>query len=133
MKEVILKSGRTLKIHLPEFDIANNLYQCVLAELKDIQISSETEQFVLYKELFTHGFSSKNLQKCVWDCFKFCTYDSGAGDLRIDKQTFASVESREDYIQICYEVCQETLAPFLKNLYVLYQEALGSAQPSSQA
>lgn len=124
MREVKLPSGAVLKIGAAPFAVAKALYQAVLNELKAIQIDSKTQVASIYKDLFCVGFSSKEIEACLWECFKKCTYNDGRGDLRIDDQTFEPIERRDDYMQVCMEVAKENILPFGKSLYAEYQKAL---------
>lgn len=120
MREVKLPSGAVLKITVSPFTTAKNLYQALLKELKNVQISTKTELASIYKELFCIGFSSPEIEACLWECFKRCTYNGGAGDLKIDDQTFEPVERRDDYMMVCMEVAKDNILPFAKSLYAEY-------------
>lgn len=126
MKEITLPSGGILKISVAPFGVAKSLFQAVLKELKGVDVSTTTEIASLYKDFFCLGYSSKEIEAALWECFKRCTinYDEG-GDLKIDGQTFESEARRQDYISVCMEVAQENIAPFAKSLYAEFQR--GSA------
>ncbi len=119
-KEVKLPSGATLKITIAKFEDARALYQAILDEGKSILIGAKTEMAEVYKNLFCIGFSSKKIEACLWECFKKCTYNSGAGDLKIDESTFEPVSARNDYLSVCMEVAKENINPFVKSLSVEY-------------
>ncbi len=123
MKEIKLPSGALLKIGLSPFAVSKALYQAFLKEIKPLGISAKSDFASLYKDLFCVGFSSPEIEKCLWECFKRCTLDAGAGDLKIDEQTFEPLERRDDYMQVCIEVCKENVMPFMKSLIVQYQRA----------
>lgn len=124
MKEVKLPSGSILKITLSPFPVSKALFQALMKEGKGIQITSKTEMSSLYKDLFCIGFSSELVEKCVWECIKKCTLDSGKGDLRITEDTFEPIERRDDYLQVCMEVAKENVLPFMNSLYAEYQRIL---------
>lgn len=124
MKEVKLPSGATLKINLGRFEDSKALYQAILEEAKGIVIGSKTEMASVYKDLVCVGFSSKKIEACLWECFKKCQYNSGAGDLKIDKDTFEPAAARDDYLTACMEVAKENINPFVKSLYVEYGHAI---------
>lgn len=124
MREVKLPSGALLKVAAAPFTPAKALYQALLREAKGVQISSNTEIPVLYKDIFCAGFSSQEVEKCMWECFKSCLYNSGAGDFRITDQTFEPVAARDDYISVCVEVTKENVLPFGKSLFAECQRIL---------
>lgn len=121
MREVKLPSGAVLKIAPSPFVISRALYQALLKELKDVSITTKTEMASLWKDLFCIGFSSPAIETCLWKCFERCTYDSGAGHMKIDDQTFEPVIRRDDYMKVCVEVTKENVLPFAKSLYAEYQ------------
>lgn len=119
MKEVKLPTGAVLKVTPAPFADAKALYQAVLDEVKPLSIAGKPE-VEMYKDLFCAGFSSKKIEAALWECFKRCQYCDQRGDLKIDKDTFEPVESRDDYLTVCMEVAKENLAPFVKSLYAEY-------------
>lgn len=124
MKEVKLPSGAILKITPAIFEVSKALYQQVLKETKDIKMGAGTDLASAYKDLFCVGFSSKEIESCLWECFKHCTYNSGKGDLKITKDTFEPVTARDDYMTVCMEVAKENILPFVKSLYAEYAPLL---------
>lgn len=120
MKEVKLPSGATLKISLSPFTESKALYQSLLKEVKGLEFKSDMEMAEIYKQAFCIGFSSPEVEKCLWVCLRRCTYDNGSGDLKIDDQTFESVEARGDYWTLCMEVAKENILPFVKGLSAEY-------------
>src|SRR5579864_4795961 len=117
MRDVKLTSGALLKVNPAPFVDAKNLYQALLKELKNIPISAQTDTASLYKDLFCIGFSSPEIEACLWKCFERCSYNNGNGDLKIDKDTFESLSAREDYMTCCMEVAKDNVFPFVKTLY----------------
>ena len=124
MKEIKLPSGAVLKIQLAPFSDAKALYQAVLEEIKLIEISSKEDLTSVFKNLACVGFSSKKIEQCLEVCFKKCLYNSGKGDLKIDKDTFEPIENRGDYLFVCVEVAKENILPFMKSLYAQYLQFL---------
>jgi hypothetical protein len=76
----------------------------------------------LYKDLFCVGFASPEIEGSIWECMKRCTLNTGAGDLKIDADTFEPVARRDDYVKVCVEVVRENVLPFFKSLYAEYLE-----------
>lgn len=124
MTEIKLPSGAILKITLAPFADAKALYQSVLEEIKDVEINSRSDMANVFKNIACVGFSSKKIEACLETCFKRCTYNCGKGDLKIDKDTFESSESRGDYMGVCMAVAKENILPFMKSLYAEYQQFL---------
>lgn len=132
MKEVICPSGAVLKIGHTPFEESLALNEAVIEELKTVSISSETEMATLYKELFCIGFSSKKIKAALWVCLSRCTYNSGNGDLKIDKGTFDPVNTRQDYATVCMEVAKENITPFTKTHSVAFFQVLESLKSSPE-
>lgn len=124
MREVTLPSGAVLKITLAPFAVSKALYQAILEEAKGVTVTSTTEMPTLYKELFCMGFASKQIETCLWECFKRCTYNNGKGDLKIDAETFEPAAARDDYMSVCIEVAKDNVTPFVKSLIAGYAEFL---------
>ncbi len=128
MKDVKLPSGATLSVMPAPFADSKALYQAVLKETKAIPLSMQMEKASLLKDLFCAGFSSKEIEACLWECFKRCLYNG----VKIIPDTFEPVEAREDYMKVCVEVAKENILPFVKSLYAEYQ-AISEMTESVQA
>lgn len=128
--DVKCPSGAILKITAAPFAVAKALYQALLKELKDVRFDF-TDQIELYKQLFCVGFSSPEIERCLWECFKRCTYDSGRGDFKIDLDTFEPESAREDYMTVCTEVAKVNIVPFAKNLFAEYARFSGMLKTES--
>jgi hypothetical protein len=128
LKQVKLDSGATLGITPSPFLDAKDLYQAVLRELRGIPIKTKDELGELFKNFFVVGFSSLDVERCLWKCFERCTYDGGKGALKIDKDTFEPVEARQDYMKVCLEVARENIDPFVKSLYAEYRTLLAQME-----
>jgi len=128
MKQITLPSGAILKITPSPFTDAKALYQAVLEEVRFLNLDAKTEMASVYKDLFCVGFSSKKIEAGLWKCFERCTYNSGNGDLKIDKDTFEPIAARDDYWTVCMEVAKENIHPFAKSLYAEYGHILATMQ-----
>lgn len=117
MREMQLPSGAVLKINAAPWAEAKALYKAMLKEMRDVEINTKSEALDLYKNLFCVGFASNEIEACLAQCLKRCTYN----DLKIDNDTFEKVETREDYVTVCVEVAKENVFPFLKSLYAEFQ------------
>lgn len=133
MLEITLPSGSVLKITQTPFADSMALNEAIIEELKGINISSDVDVGMVYKDLFCAGFSSKKIKACLWKCFERCTYNSGKGDLRIDKDTFEPNEFRQDYAEVCMEVAKYNVLPFVKAHSAKFFQILGSLQSSQES
>ena len=122
-----LPSGAELVIFETPFETSFTLYQTMVAENKDRPVTSENILGML-QAVFMNSVASKQVNVCLWECFKHCTYNA----LKIDKDTFQPKESREDFLTVCFEVAQENVSPFLKNLPALYETMLERISKSQQ-
>lgn len=120
MREVKLPSGAILKIHLAPFADAKNLYQSLLRELKEVQLNTKMELASVFKDLFCIGFSSPEIEACLWKCFERCTYNAGQADLKINLGIFEAEAARDDFMTVCMEVAKDNIGPFVKSLYAEY-------------
>jgi len=133
VKEVELPSKAILKIHHTPFEVSLALNEAVIEELKGLQFDSQTDMLKIYKDIFCTGFSSKKIKECLWKCFERCTYNSGNGDLKIDKNTFDPMDARQDYAAVCMEVAQYNIAPFVKAHSAKFFQALESLKSSPES
>lgn len=124
MREIKLPSGAILKLQPSPFAVAKGLYQAVLREVKMVRVSTKEEVTAMLKDAFCIAFSSPEIEMHLWQCFARCTYNSGAGDMKITEDTFEPVERRDDYMKVCMEVAKENLTPFLKSLFADFQSAI---------
>jgi hypothetical protein len=124
--KINLPSGSILDVTLMPFEIAWEVSQAVLKEVKKLDI--ETAALDLFNrpkeadvgigdllklkdpicEVLSNPVFVENAKKC----FVKCTYKS----LRIDDDTFESVEARGDFIHIVYHVLSTNISPFFKSL-----------------
>lgn len=119
-----MPSGATLKINPPPFDVSKTLYQAVLKEGKGVEFSTKDDLEIVFKNLFCTLFSSPEIERCLRECFKYCIYNYGQGDLKIDQDSFEPVANREDYFSVCVEVAIDNIGPFTKSLSVVFQKIL---------
>lgn len=119
-----MPSGATLHVAAAPFAEAKALYQAVLSEIKMVSLAADGQLQNLIKDVFCLGFSSKLIDACLWPCLQICTYDSGAGGLKVDKDTFEPVKNRQDYIHVCMEVAKENIGPFANSLYVEFKRGM---------
>lgn len=120
MKEVKLPSGSLLKIGEIPFSEAKDLFESVLIEFKKTPFSSQTDLASVLKEVLCFAYASSNVEKAMKVVFGRCLYNSGKGDFKIDDSCFEPVHTREDYVIVYQEVLEHTLAPFMKNLSVVF-------------
>ena len=133
MKEVEMPSGAVLKVAPAPFAQAKELYQALLKEIRDIEIRSKQEAIELYKNLFSAGFSSKDVERCFWKCAERCTYNlDGKGDLKVTPDVFEPLEARQDFVQVCIEVGRVNVDPFVKSLWQALSAVLPEAAKDSQ-
>lgn len=114
MKEVKLPSGAVLRIGTPSFLEAKDVWQAAMKEAKALNLHvGDDFNLDFIKDLLIIGFSSPLVEEKVWTCFRHCTYNK----VRIDDKTFESVEARQDYFTVFFEVAKEAVAPFTKGLF----------------
>lgn len=96
------------------FGDAKALYQAVLEEMKSLVIDPRAEiDTNFYKNLFCVGLSSKKIESFVWLCAARCLYNG----VKVTPDIFEPEEARSDYFQLCWEVAEENIRPFTKNLF----------------
>lgn len=115
-RRVELPSGNVLQVGVSPFSVSKALYQAVLREMRGVKISSDDPVPLILKDLLCAGLSSPEIEKCLWECLKKCTYNSGKGDFKVEESAFEPVECRGDYHQVCMEVAQDNIGPFVKSL-----------------
>ena len=130
MADITLSSGATVVITAAPFADSKELFQAVLREL---QIStdgtdSKSEVSVMLTRFLAAGFSSKEVEKCLWKCALRCTHNG----VKIVPETFEPVERRPDYMECMLAVAKENLNPFLKSLFAEFKNALSLIQSIPQ-
>lgn len=122
---ITLPSGANLQVQIAPFAVAKALYQACLREIKHVSLASgEWSVETAIKDLFCLGFSSGEIEECLWRCFDRCTYNK----VRIDKDTFESVESRQDYVKVCVEVAKANIDPFVRGLFAEFKTGMKIAE-----
>lgn len=117
--KVVLKSGKELEITLAPFDEAKSLYQAVAEEVKALKVDAEVDMDVnFFKDLALSGLSSKKIDSALSVCMKRCAYNGQR--IASVKDSFESIEAREDYFEVCFEVGKANLLPFTKSLYAQF-------------
>lgn len=123
----ILKSGRTLEIQPAKFRYAKDLLDAVLKEVKSSRLDPKQEVDVNFiKDSLLGLISSGVVESFMWPCLASCIYEKG----RITPDTFEDIQSREDFLEICYEVGKANIIPFGKNLYAELSPLLGNLELS---
>lgn len=129
MKELKLKSGETLKIGVVPFRDAKNLFDSVSKEVKSSKWDAQQKIDVNFiKDTALSLLSSEAVEKNLWVCMSRSMYKG----LKITEETFEEVKAREDFLEVCFEVAKETLAPFTKNLFAELQPLLEMLTQKSQ-
>lgn len=133
MREVKLPSGAVLVVNAAPFADSKKLYQAILKEMKVVHVNYDKETNLDFanalKDSFCVGFSSTQIEDCLWECLKRCTYN---GD-KITNDTFEPTTAREDYSDVCLEVTKENVLPFGKSLYAKFKPYMEAASGKSQA
>lgn len=130
-REVKLPSGAVLKVQAAPFAEAKTLFQAIMAEARGVSIGEQQDMGNLLKTVLMTAFCSPAIELALAICLARCVYNKGrpgAGDLKIDKDTFEDHEAREDYVLVCMEVAEENISPFLKSLYVVWSRGLATIE-----
>lgn len=116
-RKVTLPSGAELEVIPAPFAAAKALYQAALAEITALKMAGNDEFDVnLIKDIFCAGLSSKKIDAALDACLSRCLYNGE----KITAATFESVEARQDYIIVQWEVAYDNVHPFLKGLLSKY-------------
>lgn len=123
--EIQLPSGAKLVITISPFDVAMNLYQACLEEIRKMTLDPNAEiDANFYKDLFCAGFGSKKIEGYLWECMKRALYNGE----KVTKDTFEPEEARQDFMKTCMEVGRVNIAPFVKNLFAEYSSIISTIQ-----
>lgn len=128
MREVTLPTGAILGLAPAPFDDAKHLYQTLLFEARTLDISFDHELSKQLTKLFIYALSSKAIDQAMVPCLKRCTYNK----LKIDRDTFEEVETREDYIKVLALVAEENITPFMKSLFAEFKTAYSTIVSTPQ-
>lgn len=118
--EQTMLSGAKLRIQLAPFAVSKALYQAVLSEVRNLEVSTIGDLEVLLLKAFSLGFSSQRIENALWACFERCTYNGA----KIDKDTFEPVAARADYMKVCVEVAKANIHPFMSGLFVAWKTGM---------
>ena len=125
-KVIKLTSGAELKIGSVPFSDAKELFQVFMEDCKDLKIQSKEELFQIGKDAVCTILSSKKFDQALHKCLERCLYNG----VKITSDTFEDSKARVDYVDVIYEVGQETLAPFTKSLYAKFLAILATVEQS---
>lgn len=118
-KEVKLASGAVLNIGKTPFEVSKGLFQAVVKNFKSVEIPADVKTYEGFVgALLGSQISDPEIEKWMWACLGRCTYNNGKADLKIDPSMFEDENYRLDFIDICLEVGQENLRPFMKGLFL---------------
>lgn len=122
MRTHTLKSGRKLRIEAASFRKSKDLFDAVSKEIKANNFDPKAEFDINFVKNIALGLvSSPNVEAALWPCFTKCLYHDNT---KVDSDLFEDVSAREDYLEICLEVCKENILPFTKNLSSKYEPIL---------
>ena len=134
-KQVSLPSGAELEMTLAPFMEGERLFTAVAECLKSVKFDGDkdvqdlTSNLNGLKDAFLSCLTSKDMKDAILACLKRCTYNKQ----RITSwDIFESIEAREDYLSVCWEVCKFNLAPFTKSLFSKFSGLLESAKTSQK-
>ena len=118
-KKVSLPSGAELEITLAPFMEGERLFTATAECLKSVKVDGKTDVQDLtsninsLKDAFLSCLTSQDMKDAILVCLKRCTYNKQ----RITNwDVFDSVEARQDYLAVCWEVVKFNLTPFMKSL-----------------
>lgn len=137
-EELKLKSGRSLCMDMPDFEVASDLNDAFLAELKAVNIDLgnlagmldanadlsellKDPKFInTLKNAICQLLGSKSFRKILFACMSRSTLDGE----KITPETFQ--QAREDYVPVAWEVTRLTLTPFIQSLLSLFTIRTGA-------
>jgi len=124
--EIVLPSGAKLQVVAARFELSKGLWESVLKVIRGVPIAGTggLELVDLYKNLFSDGFTSPEVQKWLWPCAISCLYNDGKAPVKVEPQVFEQPEARQDYLKVCMEVVKVNIDPFVKGLYAEYGSLL---------
>lgn len=118
-KKVSLPSGAELEITLAPFMEGERLFTATAECLKSVKVDGKTDVQDLtsninsLKDAFLSCLTSQDMKDAILVCLKRCTYNRK----RITSwDVFDSIEARQDYLAVCWEVVKFNLTPFMKSL-----------------
>jgi hypothetical protein len=133
LRKKTLPSGAVLSMNVAPFKEAKALYQALMKELRSIPIKSDTEFAELWKNLYTAGFSSKEVEEALVACMGTCTYNTGPGQEKLTMAVFEDEKNRVDYEDVCIALVEINVLPFANRLYAQYKQLLTVPNGSTHA
>lgn len=134
MRELTTQSGVTVVINPAKLKVATALKNAIFREIGKSGIKLPPDKIDLKTEITGELVetivqpillldSSPEVEKAIFDCLIFCTYDHE----KITYDTFEDIEARADYYEVVIECIKDNLMPFFKNLV----SKLKTLQPKS--
>ena len=118
--KVSLPSGAELEITLAPFMEGERLFTAAAECLKSVKVDGNadvqdlTSNINSLKDAFLSCLTSQAMKDAILACLKRCTYNKQ----RITSwDVFDSLEARQDYLAVCWEVVKFNLTPFTKSLF----------------
>ena len=135
LNKVSLPSGAELEMTLAPFLEGERLFTAVAECLKSVKVDGKTDVQDLtsninsLKDAFLSCLTSQAVKEAIMACLKRCTYNKQ----RITTwDVFDSLEARQDYLAVCWEVCKFNLAPFTKGLFSKLSGLIGEVTTSQK-
>jgi len=119
LREVTLPSGRKMEVAPAPFVEAKRLYQAIAGEMVRLSLNPDDDVTNLMKNVICLAVFSPNIEAALEPCLRRCTYQ---GTKIIPVDSFESIEGREDYLDVCFEVAKENVGPFTKSLYAQFKK-----------
>lgn len=115
-----LPSGKPFLVTPLPYEQAWEVTQTVLSEVEKIQLNLKgvnlddlmATDILELKGPICSFLSSPKILNAAKLCFGKCSYDS----IRVDKDTFESLEGRGDFLYCAFYALKENVAPFFGNL-----------------
>lgn len=127
--EQTLSSGAKLRIQIAPFAVSKALFQAVLREAKGLDVHAIGDVEIILLKAFALGFSSRQVEDCLWACFERCTYNAA----KIDATTFEPLAAREDYVKVCVEVAKANIFPFMNSLFAAFKTGMSMAEKALES
>ena len=126
--KVSLPSGAELEMTLAPFLEGEKLFSAPAECLKTVKVDGLntedlTTSFESLKNAILACITSKDLKESLLACLKRCTYN---GQRITSWDIFEDVNTRQDYLSVCWEVVKFNLTPFTKNLFSKFSMSLGT-------
>lgn len=116
-----LESGSVLKITLAPLEESYDLWQALIAHGVETKMHGDDEMSInVIKDAICLVLSSKDVRAKMRPCMERATYNGN----KCIPETFEDEKSREDYLEVCFEVAKANCLPFAKRLYAKYEPLL---------